>query len=375
MKRHQLLMPMLIALTSAAPLHEFELRRIAWRAERARHAHHEPIATDLLDTNPARGCLERVSPSPLMDWPDGQDMELANTIQGVTHDEGSWYLSSAKRRGRLARVPRDADLTRSPDFIDEPFPGWHHPGDMDHSDGWIYIALEHDGGSAERNAIAAVPTATFHDKSTYKVFQLEGGPQRRRGTMPWIARYPGTDYFYSSTFRRAGQLQRYKASFDASGAPTGFTRCGVVHLTQHLHRVQGGAFGPDGRLYLSTDPHDLTAIQEGAIKVLDMSDHTAGQPAIDCAAPPTTRAPLIQSIYVHKRPGVPPLTDEIEGITYWDLDRAPRPLGQLHTLMIDQDWPDADDLSIKHIRLLPHGGVPAECAAMTARPARRDGDP
>jgi len=44
------------------------------------------------------------------------------------------------------------------------------------------------------------------------------------------------------------------------------------------------------------------------------------------------------------------IQEEPEGITIWDLDdgRALGIRGQLHVLLLDNDWPDDDDVYVKH---------------------------
>jgi hypothetical protein len=45
-----------------------------------------------------------------------------------------------------------------------------------------------------------------------------------------------------------------------------------------------------------------------------------------------------------------PVKQEPEGLTIWDLDndRAPGIKGQLHVLLLNNDWPDDDNVYMKH---------------------------
>lgn len=198
--------------------------------------------------------------------------------------------------------------------------------------------------------------------SAYRVFPLTNdSPQVTGGRFPWIARDPETGFFYSSLFLNTNKLQRYRATYQ-NGAPVGFEWCGEVHLSQNIDRVQGGDFSPSGRLYLATDPQTTTGINKGLIKVVEMGGHLVGKTPVDCGNPPDVYVEIIDTIYLLKQPGTSCFwsdQEEIEGITFWDLDDGSayqgKNLGQLHTILLDLDCFDNDDLYLKHTRVLSGG--------------------
>ena len=303
------------------------------------------------------GCFDLSTISTLNDAPFQASYDFTEKLQGITHDNTYWYLTNSDDEGGLARVPLTGDLSSTPPVvITEPFPGFTHPGDLDHYNGWLYIALERGSGSSTYNAIGAVPTSQVSNKSAYKKFLITQGPQRTAQQYPWLARDPISGYFYSSLFLNASTLIRYKPTYDSAGNPSSFTYCGEVTLSKTLNRVQGGTFDPSGRLYLSTDPEEQTEIDKGLIKVVELSGHTLGHEPISCSNPPYIRVPVLDDVFLLKKEGGIEY-EEVEGITFWDLDAHPttqgQNRGQLHTILLRKRWPFDDVFYLKHHRITP----------------------
>ncbi len=308
------------------------------------------------DVTVSGGCFDTVDVTVTSDWPSDLGSSFAEEIQGVTSDDNFWYFSNADVNGsiggNLARASIGTNLNHIVAAVSGPFPGYLHPGDMDVADGWLFVALEEQGGSAPTNALGAIPTATFTDRSTYLTFPVVG-VQSNGGVFPWVAHDPVSEYLYSSVFANTDRLLRYDIERSSSGVPTAFTPCGEVLLDQTLDRVQGGDFSDSGRLYLSTDPRSSAEIAAGAVYVVEMNGHLEGP--IDCASPPLTYAQVVQRIFVEKQPPGPGGDEEIEGITIRDTDDGTlwggTHRGQIHTLLLDNVWVGGDDFYFKHNRV------------------------
>lgn len=327
------------------------------------------------------GCYDSFNITHEKNWPDNKSHNYTEVIQGVTHDNNAWYMTSTAAGGSLVKYGKNSNLTNNPvNYVEELFsPGWYHPGDLDYSNGWLYVALEKTGdgvtGNASSNAIGAIPTSSFLNKATYLTFNITSGPQQNNGTLPWIARDPGTNYFYSSVFTNTNKLQRYKASFTnptENGIPTSFQHCGEVTLNSEIERVQGGAFSDSGKLYLSSDARDESS---SIIKVIDLKGHLAGMEDLNCSSPYTTYADIIKSFNIQKDYGsvtvsVPCFTcgfpfkkwvtyynEEVEGITIWNLSSTDTPSsnaeGSIHVILLNREPLSNDSYWLKHIKINP----------------------
>lgn len=315
-----------------------------------------PVITrvEVLDSDPSSGRFKQISYTNLNDWPFRREYELASRMQGVTNDDEHWYFSTSKNGGRLAKVERGVDLDKPVLFVERPFPDYDHPGDMDYHDGWIWVALESYGSRAPTHGIGAIPAPFFENRRTYRSFPVTG-------KMPWVARDPMTGLLYSSEFEHTDRLKRYRVHYE-DGDPVDLEACGEVRLSDTIDRVQGGDFSQSGRLYLATDPQTRSGIEEGAVKVVEISRSTLDARAIDCEEKPTDTAEIVDSVYLEKGAGEKcwqPKAQEIEGITIWDLDDGSaylgRRLGQIHTILIDLDCLNRNELYLKHTRV--HSGL------------------
>jgi hypothetical protein len=284
------------------------------------------------------GCYHVGTSTNLEDFPFDRSYELANGLQGVCHDDNSWFLTSAWRNssGQQSRIAKKSVnvsfnednflVYRSP-YIDQ---GWRHPGDCDVFGGVVYVPLEPDAGFAGFNAIGRFNTA---DLAYHPVMPLpENSPQRSPGNFPWMARNPKNGLWYSSKFD-ASELYVYAI------AGSTITYKGTVKLPQAIFRIQGGEFSPSGRLFLATDWNTgLVSLELGL--GLTPEENTVG-----------STAAITQWHTINWVPG----DEEIEGLTVWNLDdgRAPGIRGQVHVLMIDVGEVSNDDLYFKHVRISP----------------------
>jgi hypothetical protein len=279
------------------------------------------------------GCYDMPSLGQIGDYPFDRSMDFGNGLQGVTHDDNNWFFSTAYRNAsgqhsRIARVPVGNNLNDQPPFFGNPYePGHLHFGDIDYFDGIVYVALEKGDGNASYNAVGRFRAS---DLAYYPALPMPlDSPQRSGAIFPWIARNPKDGLFYSSKFNNVTELYKYEI--------TGGTIIyrGAVSLSKTLQEVQGGAFTPSGRLYVSSNSKATRAVN-----------------VIDFEA--ATRAVVIGTGDLTWDPGD---SEEIEGITVWDLDngRAPGVRGQIHVIMLQQEIHSNDDWYFKHMRANPVG--------------------
>jgi hypothetical protein len=122
---------------------------------------------------------------------------------------------------------------------------------------------------------------------------------------------------------------------------------------QYLDHIQGGVFTPGGNLYLVNGFLDKHYTPEGIGLYGDFgptsaSDTSANQLTRSCNGGPC-------SFNYAWTPGGT-TAEEAEGLTWWPRSTSVAPVspgiaGQLHVMMVDNDWPDADDVYLKHYRV------------------------
>ncbi len=281
------------------------------------------------------------------EYPKDRENGWSHNVQGVTHDHANWFVTrnyedDGPQKGMLWKFPVTHDLH---DEITEPDPaagilrslqpaelvegGWHHYGDLAYYDGHVYVAVE--GGDGP---VVAVFRADDLEYVGYAY--LDGAGQD--GHAPWCAIDQDTGLLYSGCDRIDGThpIEVYEVHFDAAGQVAfadnldpfvPLDEAGnpiVFDATDDGIYVQGGDINPLGDLFL---------VEADGISVFD----------------------LWTGIRKHTIPVAYETHwawyEELEGVTWWDLDAndsAPGIGGQLHLLMLDNDWPAPSDLYFKH---------------------------
>ena len=258
-------------------------------------------------------------------------------IQGATQDSFNWYMAN---RTHIMRFPLTADLDYYPSaYVANPWSYyWAHMGDPAY--GWnlgkVIVPLEPDhanGGHATGPAFGIFDTL-LNGLAAPSIPDPPAGsgiPDQQAGESggaPWVAYNPKDGGYYSSgfdptwiyvynisyanqvTFSRAFQI------LDGWGYPI------------QLHHIQGGAFSPSGKLYLSSD--DPAYTHWGQIHVMDIYNGR------------------VQRSYFIERHATWPGPEEMEGLTFWNSNgSAPGINGQLHLVLLDNDAGD-DDWYFKH---------------------------
>lgn len=298
-----------------------------------------PCSVNITNENTEmNGCYHIGNATSLDDFPFDRSYDFANGLQGVCHDNNNWFFTTSWRNisgqhGRIGKKPVHQNLNDN-NFLaySNPYsPTWKHLGDCDVHDGVVYVPLEKGDGNASYNAIGRFNTSNLN---YYPPIEIPlGSPQRSGDIFPWIARNPNDGLWYSSKFN-ATELYAY------SIVGNDIDYIGSVPLTYPVHRVQGGAFSPSGRLYISTDDW----VYNYGIRVIEIGGLFANS---------SQRAVILDWIDLDWTPP----GEEIEGITVWDLDQgqAPGVCGQLHVIMIGVEWSSNDDFYFKHVKISPIG--------------------
>lgn len=295
----------------------------------------------------------------LGDYPSKMSTGWTGDAQGVTHDATDWFFTQTTS---LWKVPVAHDLAESlawPDFSvgirSTAIPhalraaGYDHFGDLDHYQGYLFVALSGSGEPA---------VCIFRAQSlAYVGYAFLS----RQSDAPWCAIDPRDGILYSSNGilservqdPHAGPMYRYQIDYprlSQDEVRVVFQDRGPILLEEdgtpvRMRCPQGAVFSDSsGCLYLLNGCIYKVIRHTGGIHVFDMA----------------TRRRIARSTndggdFKYKFRQRWPWSQEAEGITLWDLDdgRAPGIDGQLHALMLDNNWPDADSLYFKHYRIPP----------------------
>ncbi len=251
-------------------------------------------------------------------------------LQGVTHDATHWYLG---QKEKLWKVPVGLDLgvPMSADHLpagvlSTPLAGlglgaYDHMGDLDWRGGHLFVALEGP------NLDSRVMVFDAADLRFIASAVLPGQGQHA----PWCAVCPADGLLYSSGFDGVDRLRAY--AFELSPEGLALRHHHDLPLRHEngkaltLHGVQGGAFAPQGEIYLASNAD----AQRGV--------HVFRADGVRLDALP------IETEF-------DTLGEEIEGLCFWELDAgvAPGIGGHVHVVELDNDVlrGDSDELKALH---------------------------
>jgi hypothetical protein len=178
--------------------------------------------------------------------------EWAQHMQGVTLTGDWWFIT---QEDRLWRLPVDADLAEaggeSVRQVGIPHAGCEHLGDCDYWSGRVYVAME--GTDPARVGVF----------DTELAFIGSAAACQQGSSNPWCAVDPVTGLLYSSPFD-TDHLVAYEMSVDHDGIDLRPSHAVPLYdadgAALELERVQGGAFTPSGRLYLTVDSRESAVI-------------------------------------------------------------------------------------------------------------------
>ncbi|MEV6319114.1 hypothetical protein [Streptomyces sp. NPDC051776] len=268
-----------------------------------------------------------VSPDPRMSewyvknehvW-DNED--YSEELQGITAGTEYWYIANNSDDSSEGIWRVTHDFGRRTLMIMNPARD-HHLGDIgfDFARNRIYAALE--PAKVWETAVGGAQAATV------RIVPLGGnGPRPQGDSMPWCAVNPRDGLLYSSAFGDSGQSIPQMTQVHAYDPADGFRLVRTVALPHAIRRVQGGAFSPLGRLYVSSDA----------------SKDVRGYALPSAGGGPAT---YLGSCGLN----APDL--EVEGLVVgYPKNHATQAGGHMwvHAVCLDNDWPSGDDAYVKHI--------------------------
>lgn len=317
----------------------------------------------------------------LGDYPSNHNAGWTDKLQGVTHDSEHWYFTQEKKlwkfhvRKDLGVDPLKADA--SADMPDElKNLGCNHFGDPDYFEldgqGYLFVPVE-GGNDCQRVPIVAVfrverSTLPFvgYDALEMPIANVD------KSKIGWCAINPVSGLLYTS-HNEIGQgfpIFRYDIDHEAlRNSKVKLTRESIilqlwetnarkkrVHIPKY---VQGGAFSPDGVLYISSGrltklPKLFNEEDDGGIFVFRIDDDLAEGILQD-------RSSLDDMPFKYHYHSGFWQYEEPEGLTYWDIDELkqnsqftiPQGIeGQLHAILLDKPYPfpifTDDEIFFKH---------------------------
>jgi hypothetical protein len=290
-----------------------------------------------------------------MDWIPGGDINGINhgSLQGVTHDATNWYFSTSRF---LFRFPATLDLNDTTEIAPDelelmqslgidaasiPLVGYDHFGDLD------FVSTTPDGSAG----ILFVPVTGHGVQAVVAAFEVpslrfiasEVIPAPGRGSFCAINPTDGLIYvpgagktLLSVSFTLS--LEHRRLELVASG----------THPIEFDREIdfQGAVFSRRGHLYMSSGPSHEGEKLPWQFKV---SPHYCGVLAID----------LSRGGRVVWHHGIEQKwSEEVEGLTLWDLDdpsapHVPNMGGQIHVLRTIHDLTSSDDLIVHHWQVQP----------------------
>ena len=284
--------------------------------------------------------------------PRDNSLPWAENVQGVTHDDDHWYITQQDclwripvgrdlADKRLGKAPLRGESSRS--LTSMGLPGYNHLGALDCHGGWLYVPVEPAPDDPPWGSGPPPPgwppfwPATYSRPGLLALFQADSlsliasAPLPELGhKAPWCAFCPQDGLLYSSLFDEPGEVLAYQVTLAGDALTVSLQHRLPLRSEQgapmRVAHVQGGCFGPAGELYLCSDSGD----DRGVL----VFDRATGR----CL----NRLPIGTSAGT--------VGEELEGLTYWDLDdgRAPGVAGQLHVLELDNDTFSEDEIEAFH---------------------------
>jgi hypothetical protein len=298
----------------------------------------------------------------LGNYPNDHSSNWSDNLQGVAHSAEHWFFT---QKTKLLKFHVTTDLQANSDqaVAVATMPGelaslgCNHFGDLDYFEwerqGYLFIPVEGDDCCGKLTFLAVF---LDDDQLTYVGSTILPSQKQSLGTgrAGWCAINPQNYLLHSSSNEIKADLPvfRYEIDFDAlkNGTVVLIPRSNLVlrensatpnpiHIPKYM---QGGAFSPDGWLYLSNGGD--SADKDGGIRVFDTDGILQD------------RSSLTNTPFKYEFHSGWSKYEEPEGLTYWDIDelrqhlRIPHIEGQLHAILLDNDLGN-DDIFFKHYRV------------------------
>lgn len=285
-------------------------------------------------------------------------------VQGVTHDDNYWFITQSDTGEAdeqvLWKIPVGHNLKvnarSNPNTITREirsYPqlnGYNHFGDLDYykyrNTGFLIVGLSGDN-------IAAALAVFRADNLAYVAHTTDLPNAVSPG---WVAIDPNSFIYFpgKASSGAINDILKYRIDWNQlyeSGCLKLTFQTIIILYNESGERLplsshqggQGGVFSPSGNLfYLVTGYLSDTDRAEHGIHVFDTNTWRRVKKSTNGKG----------QFNYEFHPGAWPFgkMQEPEGLTIWDLDdgRAPGIRGQLHVLILDNDWPSADEIYFKH---------------------------
>lgn len=287
----------------------------------------------------------------LGNFPKERQSGWSEKLQGVANNENYWFFTQVNR---LWKFPVSHDLN---DKVTAPNPskgilmsripsalqGYDHFGDLDYYRGYLFIPVE-GKGKTPRIAVFKASSLDYVDS-----YPLEN--QRQAG---WVAIDPISGLLYTSNNhidQDNNPILIYK--FDLERLQQGdlkLSRHSNFYLRNEQGNkialkpyLQGGVFSSDGQtLYLVNGKAKDFDTKDGGIWAFNANN---GRKVMKSGQGGEFKFEFHPGAFKYEEP---------EGITYWDLDRKEAPRiqgGQIHVILLDNDWSNSDEFYFKHYRV------------------------
>ena len=287
------------------------------------------------------------------DYPRTREHCWSHEAQGVTHDVDSWYIAT---QDALFKYHVTADLEHCRYTRRVGLPSWTGPGcptercecghfgDPAFHDGELFVPLEkcvaRTAGGSVKSRLRDRVFVYNRDLTVTRIGTLNGEVQYDAS---WVSIDPATGLLWSGPTDMA-LINVYSPSFDGHST---LELLYTIPLDGTYPGVQGVAFDGQGGFYLSS-----------------FNQEDSGQSGVYVFFLDSTSASLAPRQFIPPRGGYNQgfgSWDEMEGVTFWDVDPlgAPGIRGQLHWIVLDNDA-DQDDVTFEHVSLSDHAPVPVD---------------
>lgn len=287
----------------------------------------------------------------LGNFPKHRQSGWSEKLQGVANNDSNWFFTQVNR---LWKFPVSHDLNTKvtgPNHskgifrtgIPSALNGYDHFGDLDHYRGFLFIPVERPGKTPR---IAVFKASSLEYVDSY--------PLERQRQAGWVAIEPDSGLLYTSNnhidqdnnpiFIYKFDLQRLQqGDFKLSYHANFYLRNEQGSKIEIKPYLQGGVFSSNGHtLYLVNGKATDFDAKDGGIWAFNANN---GRKIM--------KSGQSGEFKFEFHPG-PSKYEEPEGITFWNLDngRAPRIQGgQVHVILLDNDWASDDEFYFKHYRI------------------------
>jgi hypothetical protein len=332
----------------------------------------------------------------LASYPDETTATLGwnEDVQGITHDDDHWYIT---QKERLWKIPVTCNFGSGwyclsggiliKDLRDFPaLSDYNHFGDPAYwnpaccypdfkGPDFVVAPLEGNGVSP------AIGVFRADDLSYAGHVPLPG----QNGAAGWVAIDPEGALYSSDSITSV--IRRYSLNWNDDWQVTDMTLSHEedIHLEDEagneleLFILQGGAFSPDGGFLVLSNGYMTGSTCEGVSMDEDLMRAIGGIHVFDAQSWRRIRKSTngYGTFNFEFHPGGA-TCEEPQGLTIWDLEdgRAPGIRGQLHALLLDNDFPDADDVYLKHYTdsIYVDGGYAGDENGTVAKPYNTVGE-